>query len=476
VLLTNAFLLLASLQRVRCELPMELFHFGAEEMPARWRQMLLERFGDGNAASSRLDVRDLRALLHEKGSLSGLTPDMGGSSKYHLKPFALLYSRFQEVLFLDADIVVLRDVACLFSSPEYLKKESSALFWKDLSSPVGLFDASNPIFYLLSLDPPTRKDRGGLIETQDSAILVVDKGTALEPLLLVCWLNSGGHSSDQRQEEKVNEEEEEEEEGWGGRRRSGLAPLVRMLLDGGDKETWHLSWRAWEAFAARENSNSNQKEGENNNSNNNNDNKRDYWTTITTFHFERARPALVSAEPPSGAGGQFCGSTFLHWWHDGVHGGDEFDEFDEFDENATSRRRRRPLLLHATLAKRGPRPDFSKRWRSVKDLGVGADADIIAMRRPPHTKPLHRNHLDEATAAAAAAAAAANDDDDDAAEREDCRWAMDFAELPMVSIDEVLDPDFEDSVIADLRSLHNANLFGDFGIFVGKPSTRAKHY
>ena len=53
------------------------------------------------------------------------------------------------------------------------------------------------------------------------------------------------------------------------------------------------------------------------------------------------------------------------------------------------------------------------------------------------------------------------------------QWTL--RNCPQLSIDEVLDPDFEDSVIADLRSLHNANLFSDFGIFVGKPSTRAKH-
>lgn len=48
---------------------------------------------------------------------------------WQLKPYAIIYSSFEEVLFLDSDNVPTRDPAFLFESPEYLA--TGALFWPD---------------------------------------------------------------------------------------------------------------------------------------------------------------------------------------------------------------------------------------------------------------------------------------------------------------------------------------------------------
>ncbi len=46
------------------------------------------------------------------------------------KVFALLHSRFREVLLLDSDSLPLRDPAALFASPQYLRDGN--LFWPDV--------------------------------------------------------------------------------------------------------------------------------------------------------------------------------------------------------------------------------------------------------------------------------------------------------------------------------------------------------
>ena len=46
---------------------------------------------------------------------------------YQIKPFAIMYSSFEEVLYLDSDIFPLTDPKWVFESPLY--KASGALFW-----------------------------------------------------------------------------------------------------------------------------------------------------------------------------------------------------------------------------------------------------------------------------------------------------------------------------------------------------------
>ena len=447
-------------------LPVELFHDGPDEMPPPFRSALLERFSSSSSSSTttttRLEVKDLDSLIrrrlstasleHDEGALRdllGFGPDRGGSSKYHLKPFAVLHSKFREVLFLDADVVVARDVACLFSSTAYLDG-SAALFWKDLSFSESLHDAANPIYRLLNLakDSPDQDSAIASMQAQDSAILLVDKGAALEPLLVCAWLNGDHYSSRVRT----------------GRRR-GLAPLVRTFLDGGDKETWHLGWRTWAAFLAQQATNVQTER---------------VALGAAAFHFEHAQPAVVAADHAASA--RFCGSTFLHWWTDQGSGGSDDGEGStkggrassggELESNssaiatavattAADAAAAIPLLLHSTLAKRGPIKDYARKWLSVKGAtpppgkslsamwpdaapsGDGASPPELVMRRPSHTSPLTSGH--------------------DTAE--DCRWAMDLFDahenqgsgavpVPAIPFGDVLGPSFESFVIEDLKDLH----------------------
>ncbi|MEI9899473.1 MAG: hypothetical protein WDN31_04295 [Hyphomicrobium sp.] len=85
----NAYVLISVLRRhLHCALPIEVWHFGGGELSPRMKSLL-----------RALDVEtvDAAPLIREKGA--------NVRDAWQLKPFALLWSRFAEVLLLDADQV-----------------------------------------------------------------------------------------------------------------------------------------------------------------------------------------------------------------------------------------------------------------------------------------------------------------------------------------------------------------------------------
>lgn len=109
----NVWICIRMLRRAGCTLPIELWHRGPREMSVEMKEML---------APYQVDVRDAFAVAREYPvrSLDG----------WELKPYAIANSRFVEVLYIDADNVVVRDPEYLFNAKEYL--HYGALFWPDL--------------------------------------------------------------------------------------------------------------------------------------------------------------------------------------------------------------------------------------------------------------------------------------------------------------------------------------------------------
>lgn len=103
-----------------CTLPIEVWHLGDREMSPSMKAMLAEQ-----------DVSTVDAL-----EVAGQRPvrTLGG---WELKPYAIIHSRFKNVIMIDADNVPLRDPAFLFETPEYL--EHGSIFWPDV---VALTDKS----------------------------------------------------------------------------------------------------------------------------------------------------------------------------------------------------------------------------------------------------------------------------------------------------------------------------------------------
>jgi hypothetical protein len=113
-LFTCAWIAIAVLRRhLGCALPIEVWHLGPQEMGPPMRGLLED-----------LDALPVDALEVAKRHRVDL---LGG---WELKPYALLHSRFREVLLLDADNLPVRDPGFLFDRPEF--RDTGALFWPDI--------------------------------------------------------------------------------------------------------------------------------------------------------------------------------------------------------------------------------------------------------------------------------------------------------------------------------------------------------
>jgi hypothetical protein len=113
-LFTCAWVAIALLRRhLACTLPIEVWHLGPEEMGPPMRG-LLEELG-----AQPVDAFEV-AKRHQVEQLGG----------WELKPYALMHSRFREVLLLDADNIPLRDPEFLFDRSEF--RDTGALFWPDI--------------------------------------------------------------------------------------------------------------------------------------------------------------------------------------------------------------------------------------------------------------------------------------------------------------------------------------------------------
>ena len=114
-LFTNAYVLIHLLRVVHgCNLPIDVWHFGAAEMSARMKHLLRD------LAVDTVDAEDVLAA-HPAAIRNG----------WPLKPYALMWSRFEQVLMLDADQVPLRDPADLFGWDAF--RATGALLWPDVN-------------------------------------------------------------------------------------------------------------------------------------------------------------------------------------------------------------------------------------------------------------------------------------------------------------------------------------------------------
>src|SRR5262249_37180472 len=109
---TNAWVCISRLRRAGCGLPIEVWYLDDREMDREMSNLL-----------AGLEVKSVNARV-VKGKHSARI--RGG---WQLKAYALLHSRFREVLFLDADNVAVADPEFLFETAEY--QATGAIFWPD---------------------------------------------------------------------------------------------------------------------------------------------------------------------------------------------------------------------------------------------------------------------------------------------------------------------------------------------------------
>ena len=100
------------IRHMGCNLPIELWYLGSVEINDAMAQLLRPldvRCVDGKRVAEQYPVRMLNG--------------------WELKPFAIIHSSFEEVLYLDADNVPVADVTSFFDWPEYRLR--GAVFWPD---------------------------------------------------------------------------------------------------------------------------------------------------------------------------------------------------------------------------------------------------------------------------------------------------------------------------------------------------------
>ena len=169
------------LRRLGCSLAIELWHLGPAEMSEEMRE-LVEPLG-----VRVVDAFEIRKR-HPARILNG----------WELKPYAIVHSRFEEVLLLDADNVPVIDPTALFDEVRY--REHGATFWPDLER----LAPDRSIWHLTGV---TYRDEPEF----ESGQIVVNKQRCWQPLALALWMN-------------------EHSDFWYDHLH-------------GDKETFHLAWR-----------------------------------------------------------------------------------------------------------------------------------------------------------------------------------------------------------------------------------------
>ena len=165
-LFVNAYVLAHVLRRrLNCTAPIEVWHYGADELSPRMKALLAD-LGVGTVDATQIAAR------------SALTIRDG----WQLKPLALVGCRFAEVLMLDADQVPVVDPTVAFAWPQY--REAGAVFWPDILD----IRADNPIWAALGLPG----ERSVSIE---SGQVLVDKRRHLRAALATLALNEAAETT-----------------------------------------------------------------------------------------------------------------------------------------------------------------------------------------------------------------------------------------------------------------------------------------
>jgi hypothetical protein len=156
---TCAWVCIRMLRHVGCLLPIELWHLGPEEMSLDMTGLMRDL---GVTCVDALEVRK----RHPARILNG----------WEVKPFAIIHSRFAEVLYLDADNVPVVNPEFLFQTPEYAS--TGAVFWPDY----GRLDSTRSIWAICEV--PYRDE-----SEFESGEMVLDKRRSWQALQLAMHYN-----------------------------------------------------------------------------------------------------------------------------------------------------------------------------------------------------------------------------------------------------------------------------------------------
>jgi hypothetical protein len=156
---TCAWVCIRMLRKLGCALPIELWHLGRDEWDERM-EALVAPFHVTCVDASKTRAR------HPARRLGG----------WALKPYAMLHSRFRDVLLLDADNVPVVNPEFLFETKPY--RSTGAIFWPDY----GRLERTAMIWRSCGMRRPPGPEF-------ESGQMVVDKGRCGRALRLALWFN-----------------------------------------------------------------------------------------------------------------------------------------------------------------------------------------------------------------------------------------------------------------------------------------------
>lgn len=168
----SAWVCVSLLRRFGCKLPIEWWYLGSRELDFAMRSI----------AGSIEGVE----LVDMEKRFPGRRRSGGWEAKIH----AIMGSKFQEVLFLDADQVPVTNPEFLFETPEF--KSRGALLWPD-HLPKG-WDICREAFEVFGLPVPGNEQMPTLGKPTDydpteSGQVLVDKSRCWQALAMVRWIN-----------------------------------------------------------------------------------------------------------------------------------------------------------------------------------------------------------------------------------------------------------------------------------------------
>jgi len=158
-LFTNAWVCINMLRYLKCQLPIQLWYLGPEELDDRMKELV-----------APLQVECVDGLTIRKRFPVG---KLGG---WELKPYAILHCPYEQVLLLDADNMPVTNPEYLFETSQF--QTTGAVFWPDY----GQFAKGDPIWQSCGLSRP----KGPEFE---SGQLLVDKRRCWQALSLSMWMN-----------------------------------------------------------------------------------------------------------------------------------------------------------------------------------------------------------------------------------------------------------------------------------------------
>lgn len=169
--------------KLGCTLPIEVMYLGDSDLSEDYRAELESIEG--------VVTRDVSQMVNDEGwKLAG----------WAIKAFAILFSSFREVIFIDADSAFFQDPAVLFDEPEYRK--TGALFFKDRL----MMPESKKRWVQQVLPKPfssqVKQNRfwtGESAHMQESGVVVVDKWKHFLSMLLVTRMNGPDRDGDEDQ-------------------------------------------------------------------------------------------------------------------------------------------------------------------------------------------------------------------------------------------------------------------------------------